>query len=297
MEKMLKDKRVIALFILPALILFIVFIPVPLISSLTLSFYKWNLLSPARYIGLDNFIRIFTMDRVFLQSVGNTFQYLGFSILMQIPLAYFLAIILTRGDRGEKLFRNLIFMPVTFSGTAVALMFYFVYHRDTGLINNIIRIFAGKDFAFGWLAESSTAMFAVCIAVAWQYVGYHMVIYITGITGITDDIIDAAKIDGATLPQIVWHVITPLMKPVLNVSLVLITTSSLKAFDSIYVMTQGGPVHATEVMASHMYNRAFINLDYGYGCAIGFLLFILCILSTAFWSKIFNTKDKEGNAT
>jgi raffinose/stachyose/melibiose transport system permease protein len=237
------------------------------------------------------------MDPVFLQSVGNTFQYLGFSILMQIPLAYFLAIILTRNDPGEKVFRNFIFMPVTFSGTAVALMFYFVFHRDTGLVNNIIRSFTRTDFVFGWLSESSTAMVAVCVAVAWQYVGYHMVIYITGITGISDDIIEAAKIDGAGSLQVAWHIITPLMKPVLNVSLVLITTSSLKAFDAIYVMTQGGPVHATEVMASHLYNRAFINLDYGYACAIGLLLFVLCILSTVLWSKVFSTKDNAGSAS
>ncbi|MDR1106081.1 MAG: sugar ABC transporter permease [Treponema sp.] len=297
MEKMLRDKLVIALFILPALLLFVVFIPVPLISSLGLSFFKWNLLSPARFTGLNNFIRIITIDPVFIQSVGNTFQYLGFSILMQIPLAYFLAILLTRRDPGEKIFRNFIFMPVTFSGTAVALMFYFVYHRDTGLINNIIRFFSNTDFSFGWLSENNTAMLAVCIAVAWQFVGYHMVIYITGITGISEDIIDAAKIDGASSLQVAWHVITPLMKPVLNVSLVLITTSSLKAFDAIYVMTQGGPMHATEVMASHMYNRAFINLDYGYACAIGLMLFVLCILSTILWSKIFSTKDDTGSVS
>jgi raffinose/stachyose/melibiose transport system permease protein len=187
-------------------------------------------------------------------------------------------------------------MPVTLSGTAVALMFYFVYHRETGIVNNFIRLFTKNDFSFGWLAEPSTAMLAVCVAVAWQYVGYHMVIHITGITGISEDIIDAAKIDGANSFQVTWHVITPLMKPVLNVSLVLITTSSLKAFDAIYVMTQGGPMHSTEVMASHLYNRAFINLDYGYASAIGLMLFLLCILSTILWSKVFSSKDNPEDA-
>jgi raffinose/stachyose/melibiose transport system permease protein len=294
MEKMLKDKKVIALFILPALILFVTFIPVPLISSLVLSAYKWNLLQPPRFIGLNNFVKLFTQDQVYLESIGHTFYYLFLSILLQIPMAYFLAILLTRGSWGEKFFRNLIFMPVTFSGTVVSLMFYLVYHGQTGFINNIIRLFGNKEFDFAWLAEKTTAMAAVCFAVAWQYVGYHLVIFITGITGISTDTIDAAKIDGASSFQIALHVITPLMKPVLNVSLVLITTASLKGFDSIYVMTGGGPMHATEVMASHMYFKAFTGMDYGYGCAIGLLLFILCIIFTGLWSFIFRTKEGAG---
>jgi raffinose/stachyose/melibiose transport system permease protein len=293
MEKMLRDKKVIILFILPALVLFFLFTPVPLISALVLSFFKWNLISPPRFIGISNFIRLFTMDDVFIASIGHTFVYVSLSIVLQIPMAYFLAILLTRGSRGEKGFRNLIFMPVTLSGTVVGLMFYFIYHPDQGLLNNIIRLFGNPDFNFAWLAEKSSAMIAVCFSVAWQFVGYHMVIYITGITGLSSDTIDAAKIDGASAVQVAWHIITPLMKPVLNVSLVLITVSSIKAFDSIYVMTSGGPMHATEVMASHMYQRAFPAMDFGYGCAIGLILFIFCILLTLFWGAVFKKKDGE----
>lgn len=293
MEKMLRDKKVIALFILPALVLFIMFIPVPLISSLGLSFFKWDLLSPPRFVGIRNFTRMITLDNIFLMSVGNTFKYLIYSIVLQIPLAYFLAIMLTRGTRGEKIFRNLIFMPVILSGTAVALMFYFIYHRDSGLINNIIRLFGNKDFAFAWLAEEKTALIAVCLSIAWQFTGYHMVIFITGITGISYDILEAAKIDGANIMQTTWRIITPLMKPVLNVSLVLITTSSLKAFDSIFIMTQGGPLHATEVMASYMFERAFHHLDYGYGCAISLILFLLCVSFSSIISRIFRRKEEE----
>jgi raffinose/stachyose/melibiose transport system permease protein len=293
MEKMLRDKKIIVLFILPALFLFVLFTPLPLFSAMILSFFKWNLISPPRFIGINNFIRMFTMDDIFITSIGHTFYYVALSVLLQIPMAYFLAILLTRGTRGEKIFRNLIFMPVTLSGTGVGLMFYFVYHPDQGLLNNVIRFFSNSDFNFAWLAEKNTAMAAVCLSVAWQFTGYHMVIYITGITGISNDTIEAAKIDGAGALQVAWHIITPLMKPVLNVSLVLITVSSIKAFDSIYVMTQGGPMHATEVMASHMYQRAFPAMDFGYGCAIGLLLFLFCILFTLFWRIVFRRKEGE----
>ena len=293
MEKMLRDKKIIALFILPALLLFVIFIPVPLVSSLVLSLYKWNLLSPPRFTGFSNFIRMFTLDEILHKSVANTFVYLSLSVLMQIPLAYVLAILLTRGNRGEKGFRNIIYLPVVISGTAVSLVFYFIYHPEIGIINNFIRLFGNKSFNYAWLFEPKTAMIAICVAVAWQFVGHHMIIYIAGISGISQELVEAAKIDGANAAQVVVHVITPLMKPVINVSLVLITTSSLKAFDSIYVMTQGGPFHSTEVIASHMYSRAFLNLDYGYGCAIGLMLFLLCIIFTLFWSRIFGTKKGQ----
>jgi raffinose/stachyose/melibiose transport system permease protein len=236
---------------------------------------------------------MFTMDDVFITSIGHTFYYVILSIILQIPMAYFLAILLTRGTRGEKVFRNLIFMPVTLSGTVVGLMFYFVYHPEQGLLNNLIRLFGNPGFNFSWLAERSSAMAAVCVSVAWQFVGYHMVIYITGITGISNDTLDAAKIDGANAAQVAWHIITPLMKPVLNVSLVLITVSSIKAFDSIYVMTSGGPMHATEVMASHLYQRAFASMEFGYGCAIGLILFVLCIIFTLLWGAVFKNKEAE----
>ncbi len=290
---MLRDKKVIALFVLPAVLLFSLFTLAPLAASLGLSFFKWDLLSPMKYIGLLNFENLLTLDDTFLQSIGNTVQYLFLSILFQIPMAYLLAVLLTQGRRFDKGFRNIIFVPVALSGTAVALMFYFIYHPEVGLLNNVIRLFAGSSFTRGWLADPNSAMICVCAAVAWQFVGYHMVIYITGMTSISHDVLEAAQIDGANRWTTVWHIITPLMKPVIKVSLVLITTSSLKVFDSVFVLTGGGPVHATEVMASHMYNKSFFQLRYGYGSAIGFLLFLLCVVCSWIITGCFKEKEES----
>lgn len=292
MEKMLRKKSTIALFVLPALIIFAVFMPIPLVASLGLSAVKWDLINPAQMVGLDNFINLFTNDETFLRSIGNTLQYLVLSVLFQIPLAFLLAVMVTRGKLFEKFFRNMLFIPVTLSGTAVSLMFYFVYHPETGILNNIIRLFGNKDFQQGWLGDENTAMISVCVAVAWQFVGYHMVIFVTGITSISEEVIEAAKIDGASMLQVILRIILPLMRPVLKVSLVLITTSSLKAFDSIFVMTGGGPMHATEVMASHMYTKSFLQLQYGYGSAIGVVLFLLCVVCSGVISRLLRTEDE-----
>ncbi len=262
----------------PAIIIFTLVIPVPLAASVGLSFFKWDLLSDAKFVGMKNFIRLFTSDRVFITTVRNTFSYMFLSVLFQIPLAYCLSIFLTRGKRFEKLVRNTLFMPAVLSGTAVSLMFYFIYHPEVGLVNALLGLMGKPELSRFWLADENTAMVCVCIAVAWQFVGYHMLIYVTGIIAIPLDIIEAAKIDGANVWQLAVRVITPNMKPVLKVSLVLIMTSSFKSFDSIYVMTGGGPAHTTEVMASYMYNKAFLNLRYGYGCAVGLMLFVMCLL-------------------
>ena len=170
MNKMLSNKKTIAIFILPAILIFTLIIPVPLIMSVGLSFFDWDLLSKAKFVGIRNFVKLFTRDDIFRMSIGNTFQYLGLSILFQIPLAYFLAILLTRGKRFEKLVRNTVFMPAIISGTAVSLMFYFIYHPEVGLLNAFLKMIGQEDLVHFWLADSKTAMLCVCIAVAWQWI-------------------------------------------------------------------------------------------------------------------------------
>lgn len=291
MERILRNKKTIVLFMAPAVIVFSCIIPIPLILSLGLSLFRWNLLGEPRFVGLDNFIRLFSMDDVFIQSIGNTLQYVLYTALLQIPLAILFAVMLTRGKRFEKLFVNIIFMPAALSGTAVALMFYFVYN-PSGVLNSALDALGLGFLQHSWLAEEGTAMLAICVKVAWQFVGYHMVIYITGIANISQDLVEAAKIDGASTLQVTLRVILPLLRPVALTSTVLVCVNGLKSFDSVYAMTKGGPFHSTEVMASHMYNKAFLQMDYGYSAAIGAILFLLCILVTQTLTVFFRDDEK-----
>lgn len=293
MEKVLSNKKVILLFILPALVLYCLIIPFPVISSIYYGFTKWNVVGNMSFIGLQNYIRLLSEDVLFLNNIKNTFVFLIASIILQQPAAFFFSIMLTKGIRVEKLFRNIYFMPVVFSGVSVSLMWYFIYHPEIGIINNIIRLFGNEGFNFAWLGEEKTALLAVTIALAWQYIGYHMTIYISGISGISNEIFEAARIDGANEWQVIKNIIYPMLMPVIQVSMVLITTSSLKAFDYIFIMTYGGPDHASEVIAFHMYNKAFVQLDYGYGSAISTVLLVLCILASFVISKIFKERDAD----
>ena len=293
MEKALGNKLVISMLIFPALIIYCLVVPIPVAASFYYSFTSWNLIGEMRFTGLQNFVNLFLHDDIFRLCIKNTVIFLFVSILLQQPAAFIFSILLTKGVRGQKLFRNLFFMPIVFSGVSVSLMFYFVYHPEAGVLNNLIRLLGNKEFNFAWLGEEKTALLSVTVALAWQYIGYHMTIYISGISSIPKEMFEAARIDGANEWMVVKHIIFPMLMPMIQVSMILITTSSLKAFDYIYIMTYGGPAHASEVIASHMYSKAFVQLKYGYGSAISTVLMGLCIISSVILTRVF--KDRVYN--
>ncbi len=280
MERMLRNKGIIFLFVFPLLLVFTVVVPVPLIASLVIGLFDWNLIGTPHFVGLRNFVSLFTTDFIFPQALGNTFVYLVLSIVFQLPMAFLLANLLFGARGGKDVFRVIIFLPVACSSVAVALMWYFLYHPTLGLVNQAIRLFGAHGFHWAWLAEAKTAMLAVTVSVAWQWIGYHMVIYLAGMSNIPAELVESARLDGANSVQVVRHIVFPFLLPMIVVSLILITTSSLRSFDSIYILTFGGPDHATEVLASHMYVKSFAQMKYGYGSSIGFILFGLCVIST-----------------
>jgi raffinose/stachyose/melibiose transport system permease protein len=280
MERMLRDKWTIFVFVFPLVLVFTLVVPVPLVSSLFISFFDWNLIGSIQYIGTRNFITLFSTDFIFPRALGNTFAYLALSIVFQLPMAFLLANLLYSTRRGKDIFRVLIFLPVACSSVAISLMWYFLYHPEMGLVNQVLRLFAGPSFKWPWLAQKETAMLAVTVSVAWQWTGYHMVIYLAGMANIPEELVESARLDGANAIQVVRHIVFPFLLPMIAVSTILITTSSLRSFDSIYILTFGGPNHATEVLASHMYIKSFAQMKYGYGSSIGVILFGLCVVST-----------------
>jgi raffinose/stachyose/melibiose transport system permease protein len=286
MEKMLRDAKTILLLAGPALLVFALFIPVPAVVSVLLSLTKWDLIGTIQFIGLENFRFLFVDDHVFLTALRNTLFFVVLSMALQLPLAFVLANILARLGRGRNLLRAVIFLPVTFSGVAVSLMFYFIFHPSAGPLNGMLKLIGfGKQIA--WLADPRFALTAVIATLAWQWTGYHMVIYMAGIATIPEELWEAARIDGASEGQITRRIVFPLLLPVIQVSTILITTSSLKSFDYIFIMTFGGPNHASEVIASHMYTKTFAQLKYGYGSALSVLLLGLCVASTLLLNRVF----------
>jgi raffinose/stachyose/melibiose transport system permease protein len=212
---------------------------------------------------------------------------------LQIPLAFILAFVLSKKKRFNKFFRNAYFIPVVISAAAVGLLWKFIYHPNMGILNALLRTIGLDSLTENWLAEPGFALYAVIISVSWQWFGYHMVIFLTGLTSIPESIFESAEIDGAIGFKKIRYIVMPLLKPFLKISMVLIVTSSIKAFDNIYVLTGGGPAQASTVLALQMYERAFTQMKYGYGSAISVVLLVLNILLTLMLYKLFGKDEVE----
>lgn len=290
MQKMLGNRFVIFLFVAPALLLYAAVVPYPLIKSIEYSLYRWNIIGEPRFIGLANFERLFTSDYVFSTALTNTALFTLGSILLQIPLAFVLAVALSKSTRLNKFFKSVYFLPCVISGAAVSLLWQFIYHPNMGILNATLEAIGLGNLTRTWLAEPDFALWAVVVSISWQWFGYHMVIFLTGLTSISSEIFEAAEVDGATGWRKIYYITYPLLRPFMMVSMILITTSSIKAFDNVYVLTGGGPANSSTVLALHMYNRAFLQLQYGYGAAIAVVLFVLCVVLTVVLNRLFRTK-------
>ena len=237
-------------------------------------------MSPAKFVGLRNYKNLLTNDAIFIQALKNNLLMVGGSLLAHLPLALLLSLLLFRSKiKGAKFFQSVFFLPCVVCGTAVGLAWTFIYNSQFGLINSVLDFLNMAGWKHQWLSEESTVIFAIIIVVMWQYVGYHMVIQLAAMRNISPDIFEAAAIDGASKWQQFRYLILPLIKPILKIDSILIITGSLKYFDLVFVMTGGGPSHASEVLATYMYYQGFRTLKYGYASAIGNVLLLLCIVA------------------
>jgi raffinose/stachyose/melibiose transport system permease protein len=291
MDKMLRNPIVIVLFIAPAFLLYLFLIPLPIAQTIYYSFTQWNVISDPQYIGLGNYIQLFQRDPHFLQAVTNTLVFALGSFLLQIPAAFFIANLLISLKRFAGVFRSIFFFPCLLSATAVSLLWRFIYHPNIGLLNAALKILSLDNLAVSWLSNPNTALIAVMVSVAWQWFGYHMVIFMTGASSIPLDLFECAKLEGASWLQTVRYITFPLVKPFIKISTILIMASSIKAFDSIYVLTGGGPNNASTVLALQMYNRAFKQMKYGYGSAISVLLMVTAIVIVLLLQKVLKTEE------
>jgi raffinose/stachyose/melibiose transport system permease protein len=295
MDKLLSKKTHIAIFVLPALFLFVGFIIIPLFITGFYSLFEYNGIGEMSFLGIRNYLELFTQDRYFPDAIKNSLILAGVSILVQLPLSFLLALVLSRGVRGEKFFRTVYFIPVVISSMVIGQLWMKIFKSDYGLLNIIIRAFGDKDFEYSWLSNPSTAFFTTLVPAVWQYIGYHMLIFYAGIKSISTDYYEAAQIDGASKLKTTFQITIPLLSPVIKTCLIFSLTGSLRAFDLIYVMTGGGPNHASEVPATLMYNNLFRKGLYGYGSAQAFFIVIECLVFSLIIGKLF--KRSEENAS
>ncbi len=280
------------LFLLPALALFVGILIAPIIKSLYYSFFNWNGMGEMTWKGLGNYTELFTSDAIgFLKALRNAIILAALSVFIQLPVSLGLALVLGRGIRGEKPFLSIYFMPVLISTVVIGQLWLKIYNPDYGLLNSALRGLGLDNLTHIWLGEKGTALMAVFVPTLWQFVGYHMLLMYAGVKGVSPDIREAAKIDGANESQVNRYIVIPSIKPILKVSVIFAVTGSLKSFDLIYVLTNGGPLHATEVPSTVMIEMLFKRNRYGMGSAIAVMMIILCFAFALLITRAFKEKD------
>ena len=292
MKRIYSNKFYIVLFLLPALILFCGVLIAPIAMSVYYSFFNWNGIGAKTFIGLANYKELFTSNAIgFMKALRNSLLLAALSVFLQLPLALGLALLLGKKIKGERVFRSVYFMPVLISTVVIGQLWLKIYNPDYGILNVLLRAVGLGKWAKIWLGDTKTALGAVFIPTLWQYVGYHMLLLYAGVKSVPVELREAAMLDGATDAQINRFVVLPYIKPIIRISVIFAITGSLKSFDLIYVLTNGGPLHSTEVPSTLMINMLFLRNRYGMGSTIAVLLIILCFGFALLISAIFREED------
>ncbi|MGO4547381.1 carbohydrate ABC transporter permease [Paenibacillus sp. 2TAB23] len=286
------SKLTLSVFVLPCLILYVVLVFVPITVAAYYSLFQWNGIGEKLFVGLSNYSTMLAHDPVFWPSVWRTIMFAFFS-MAEIPIALLIAVLLTRYVRKPNFLVSSYFLPVILSVVVIGQLWKSIYNPASlgGLLNNALDFVGLESWTRTWLADPEVSIFALFFVSLWQYLGYHILIQFTGIQNISQEVYEAAKIDGADGWKADRYITFPLVVPVFKISMVLAVIGSLKVFDMVMVMTAGGPAHATEVISTHMYNKTFAALEYGYGSAISIFLVIECLLATVLLNKLFKSSE------
>jgi raffinose/stachyose/melibiose transport system permease protein len=288
MKNVMSNKYVIALYTLPALLLILTLIYIPIVLSGYYGFMDWDGIGEMTFIGLDNYITLI-QDKLFWTSTYHSFLLAIFSTA-SLLLYLVISLVLASKIKGSDLLRKIYLIPMLLSSVAIAQLWMKIFDPTNGMANKLLEMFGVENTPI-WLADPEIALYAIFIPIIWQFAGFYILIYYAALKNVPDEIIEAAKIDGASSLQIAYKIKLPLISGIFKVTIMLAVVGSLKYFDLIYVMTGGGPNGASEVMASYMYKEAFKLNNFGYGSAIGFGLLVIALFMTWLISKLTKSKD------
>ena len=266
-------------FIMPNLIGFFVFTFVPIVFSLFLSFCEWDSGNPIKFVGLKNFIYMFTKDNSFRISLLNTIYYTVVTVPVTLALSLFLAILMNKPLKGRVFFRSVLFFPYVASLVAIAVVWMALFNPDRGPVNNVLMAI-GISNPPRWAASTTWAMPTIIGLTVWKGMGYYMIVYLAALQGGSRDLYEAASLDGANKWQQFINITWPCVTPTTFYILVLLMVSTFKSYDIMYITTQGGPGEATKVLAYHIYNQAFVSAKFGYASAVAMILLAIIVLVT-----------------
>ena len=265
------------LFVLPWIVGFILFVGGPIVASFVLSFFKWKVIAPPQFLGLDNYVSMFSVDDLFRKSLGITFRFSFYSVLLSQVLSLSLALLLNQPIRGLGIWRTVFYLPAVVSGVAGSVLWFWMYHGELGIINNLLQAVGleGRN----WLWDKELVLGSLIVKSLWN-VGVPMVIYMAALQGLPQDLYEAADLDHAGEWSKFYHITLPLISPVIFFNVVMGIISQIQTFAEPYVMTGGGPDNATLFLGLHLYQNAFHFLKMGYASAMAWIMFLIIFVLT-----------------
>lgn len=299
-DQIAKDKQrqqvnhflLVTLFLLPGMIVFFVFLLWPISKSFNLSLYKWNGLGPLTdYVGINNYTTLLS-NSIFQSSLLHSFTIMILSLGIQLPLALGLALLVGRGElRGRRLFRGLLFIPFVFSEIISAILWLYVLKPVNGLANVAFQAIIPGFQPISWLADRNIVLLGIFAVITWKFFGFHMILYMAGLQNISKDLEDAARVDGASEASVLRHITLPLLGSTIRLTVFLSVLGSFQQFVIIQVMTLGGPVNASEVIATYLFKYGIQRSNLGYGSAVAVILFGITLIFSLGYQRIILRRD------
>jgi len=296
-RRRLRSWATIVSFILPAFVLFGSLVLVPIGVALYLSLFKWGGFgAPTDFIGLDNFSRLFG-DSVFLGDLWRGFLLIVFSIGIQLPFSLAMAVLLNQKLRGRAVYRMLFFAPYVMSEAITGVLFSMVFQPGDGPADHILKSVGLSSLGGHWFADESTVLVTLFFVMVWKYFGFHMMLYLAGLQGIPKEVLEAASIDGAGAWERFRYVTLPLLGPTIRISVFISVIGSIQLFDLVWVITRGGPIHASETMATTMYLFGFKRFEIGYASSISVVILVISLIFGIFYQRYVLRRDTAGAVT
>ena len=287
---------VIALFLLPAFLLYGLFVIIPIIQAAHYSLFDWNGLKPLTdFVGLENYQKALS-DPIFQKAATHNAIIIVLSLAIQIPFSLGIALMLNRRFPGRAVFRLLFFAPYVIAEVIAGIVWRLIL-QPGGLADGTLTAVGLESLYYPWLADPDTVLWALFVIISWKYFGFHMIIMLAGLQGIPKELEEAALIDGADRRQSFRYVTLPLLGPTIRVSVFLSIIGALQLFDVVWVMTAGGPVNASSTMAIAMFKAGFRSNQFGYGSALAVILFLFCLVVALLYQRFVLRRDTEGAIT
>jgi raffinose/stachyose/melibiose transport system permease protein len=282
----------VVVFLVPPLLLYGVAVLLPILQSLFLSVFRWDGITDMVFVGVDNYVKMFTRDDVFWTAFGNALGYLAICLILQLGGALIVASLLTALPRAREVVKTMYLLPAIISTVAIAFLFQRIYSLEpVGLLNQVLAWVGLENLQTAWLSNIQTVLAAVSIPEGWRFTGLYMLIIYAALIAVPRELEEAARLDGASWWQVFWRIRFPYIRPVWITTTIMATTFALRGFDIPYLLTNGGPGQASELLTTYMYKTAFVHTDYGYASAISVFIVVECLVAVAIILLVLRRRD------